>query len=204
MNLYYCKIDELRDLAGVHLLPEERRRKMERYRREDDKARCLIAGLLLRMVFGEESFRIKNTEKGKLYLPNGLRFNLSHSGDYVILGVSDHELGVDIEKVKKVNDLMVHRSFTEEECQWLYEQCDSEAFYQLWTAKESIMKATGLGFSLPIQSFSVLPVRDGMHRICERDWCLNWRGLPGYVICTACAAKEEITMMETKREQLLK
>lgn len=188
MEIYFCGIDEFADLAGSELLSPERRARMERYRKDEDRARCLVAGLLLRMALGPRAFTLCQNAQGKPYLPQGPCFNLSHSGEYVVLGVSEHAIGVDIERIGPFEERVARRCYTDAELAWLYAQEDAGAFYRLWTAKESIMKSTGLGFSMPPESFSVLPVEDGWHRTAAGRWFLRWYALPGHALCSACAS----------------
>ena len=54
MKLYISDIRGLLDLPGIELLNESRRNRVYRYRRLEDQARCLTAGLMLRSVFGED------------------------------------------------------------------------------------------------------------------------------------------------------
>ena len=203
MKIYYCNIDDFRDLAGAELLSPARWVRMQRYLKPEDQIRCLTAGLLLRMAFGERIPEMRENTQGKPYLPLGPFFNLSHSGTYVVLGVSEHEIGVDIEQIAPFDDRVARRCYTEKELAWLYAQNNTEAFYRLWTAKESIMKATGLGFTLPPESFSVLPMEDGWHTIRGQRWFLQWNMLPGHAICSACASAETVQLIHTDRSTII-
>jgi len=100
MKLYVFNISNLTDMSAENLIDATRRKRMERYQNIDDRKRCLAAGLMLRKALGSDCEKIKETSEGKPFLPDGPSFNLSHSGDYVILGVSEHEVGVDIEQVR--------------------------------------------------------------------------------------------------------
>jgi 4'-phosphopantetheinyl transferase len=88
----------------------------------------------------------------------GLEFNLSHSGDAVLVGVSLHPLGVDIELVRDVLDLLEiaksHFGPSEvEELLRLAPEQRCESFYATWTRKEALVKALGLGLSFPLDAF---------------------------------------------------
>lgn len=89
--------------------------------------------------------------KGKPYFQNvPLFFNLSHSEDYVVCVVSEHEVGVDIQKQKPLNaERISNRFFHEREKAFLAgfsdEEERSEWFYRLWTRKEAYGKMTGEG-----------------------------------------------------------
>ena len=68
-------------------------------------------------------------------------------------------LGADIEEIEEKNLSVAHAVYTPEELIWMREDPDKEVirFHQLWTWKESLMKAVGKGLSLAPKSFSVLP-----------------------------------------------
>lgn len=186
MNIYVCSISQLMDLPGVELLPQVRRERIQRYRRLSDKARCLAAGLMLRAVLGaDQAQRIALSPLGKPYLLNGPCFNLSHSGDQVVLAVDNQVVGVDVEWIAPFSQAVAQRVFTSREQAWLQNQKSDEAFYQLWTGKESIMKALGLGFQLPPESFEILPEQPGPNWVMDSPWFLCWRQLRGHMLCCA-------------------
>ncbi len=71
-------------------------------------------------------------------------FNLSHSGDYLILAVGEAPIGADIEKIDKIRPKTVEKYFSDAEKQLVKEQGLS-SFFELWTKKESYVKYTGEG-----------------------------------------------------------
>lgn len=100
------------------------------------------------------------TEPGYVYGKNGkpyladhsFQFNLSHSGPYVFCGVSEQEIGVDIQKMQKLKDLsLAKRFFSTEEFRALEECGDEDArrlmFFRLWVRKEAYGKLTGRGLA---------------------------------------------------------
>ena len=204
MKLYYCNIAELNDLRGTEYLSPKRRERMSRYLRHDDRARCLAAGLLLRVAFGEENcMRISTASYGKPYFPENAFFNLSHSGDYAVLAVSPCEVGVDVERIDPYSESVAKKCFTAAELEWLSGQACDKAFFRLWTGKESVMKATGLGFRMPPESFQILPVSGGAHRICGKKWFLRWISLPGHEVCVATATEQPLQLLPLGRDVLL-
>ncbi|WP_156104068.1 4'-phosphopantetheinyl transferase family protein [Shewanella mangrovi] len=80
-----------------------------------------------------------------------LHFNLSHSGDYLAIAVSDHAwLGVDIENTKVTRNWseIAKHYFAESEYQLLQRLPETQQavmFYRLWVLKEALMKARGTG-----------------------------------------------------------
>lgn len=71
-------------------------------------------------------------------------FNLSHSGDYLVLTVGETPLGVDIEKITKIRPKTLEKYFNDAEKQRVTKE-GTAAFYELWTKKESYVKYTGEG-----------------------------------------------------------
>lgn len=92
------------------------------------------------------------------------QFNLSHSGNWVVLAAHlDRSLGIDIEcdenqDVANLSDLQDLFSPTERAhlalCRDHNEKVD--LFLRLWRCKEAVLKATGRGFDLSPASFEVL------------------------------------------------
>ena len=77
-----------------------------------------------------------------------------------MLAVSDGApVGVDIEKQRAVDYLrLAERFFHPGETAYLLQAGDPcEAFFTLWTLKESYLKATGDGFSAPLSYACILP-----------------------------------------------
>ena len=205
MKLYICDINNLLDLSGVELLEEDRRSRLYRYRRQEDRARCLAAGLMLRSVFGKEAAaNIRSTETGKPVLPGGPCFNLSHSGDFVVLLEDSQDIGVDVEQIAPWLQPVAERVFTEKERMWLLTQPTDAAFYRLWTGKEAIMKALGLGFRLAPESFEILPDSAGPNLVCGYSWYLHWLEIQGHMLCTASERPEDVPVpiVLSKRELL--
>lgn len=105
-------------------------------------------------------------QHGKPYVVNvNLAFNQSHSQhDYVLaysLAVSD--LGVDIENLgRRANfDGLANRYFHADEYQlWQNQQCDVAWWFRLWTIKEAVLKASGLGIRLPLNELKAIFIND--------------------------------------------
>lgn len=90
----------------------------------------------------------------------GLHFNLSHTTGVVACAVARHEVGVDVESVERRagSSGIAERFFTPVEVALLNAhppEQQREAFFRLWTMKEAVMKAMGLGFKLPLDEFAV-------------------------------------------------
>ena len=199
-RIYISSIHEFKVLNGIELVTKARRERIRKYLRIEDKIRCLLAGLLLRQVCGiTEDSQLTYGENDKPYLKNSdTHFNISHSGDYVVIATANSEVGVDIEKVIPYYDDVAARCFTPQEIKWMRQEGNDEAFYRLWTAKESVMKASGMGFSLSPETFSVFPLDSSTYYIADKWWFLNWMSYNGHIICCAIEDKIENKPEETK------
>jgi 4'-phosphopantetheinyl transferase len=101
--------------------------------------------------------------RGKLRLGGAetqWEFNLSHSGSYVLVALAwGRDVGVDVETIKPDFPVDVAtRFFAPDELTQLNSLPTHErarAFYALWTCKEAVLKAHGMGLSIPLSSFSV-------------------------------------------------
>ena len=121
LKLYINSIQPFMLLDGLNLVTDTRRARIGTYVQPSDQARCLVAGLLLRKICGvTDDAQLYCGENGKPYLKNGgMYFNISHSGDYVVLATADSEVGVDIEKIVSADDAVADRCFTAEERKWI-------------------------------------------------------------------------------------
>lgn len=91
---------------------------------------------------------------------HALQFNLSHSHDMAIIGISlEHAIGIDIEKIEVDNKLdLAQRFFSLQEVAALLALPHPErtpAFYRIWSRKEALIKAVGKGLIIPLDQFSV-------------------------------------------------
>lgn len=151
--------------GGRRAFPEPAE-KAAKLRFPEDRILSLGAGLLLDRGLQKYGLREREVEleyrhNGKPYLKNHpeLFFNLSHSGTMVMAAFSDREIGCDIEKIRKTKMALVHRYFAEERAavseQEEREEERDRLFSRYWTLKESVLKATGEGMRLPLDSFEL-------------------------------------------------
>lgn len=93
--------------------------------------------------------------------PLPIYFNVSHSGNYALIALSDkRELGVDIEKHSSHFDIAALQKYLLSSAE-NYSFADNESdFYQYWTMKEAALKALGVGIADYLQEISVfLPTK---------------------------------------------
>jgi phosphopantetheine--protein transferase-like protein len=101
----------------------------------------------------EEKLFLEKKTHGKLFLPEcpSFFFSIAHSGNLLALAFSRHPIGIDVEKKRKVRALAVAtKFFSEEELAFISSDGTAkieEKFFQLWTAKEAVLKADGRGIT---------------------------------------------------------
>lgn len=108
-------------------------------------------------------------------------FNLSHSGDYLVLAVSDKPVGIDIEHIRKDRISVAKRFFCREEYEELLFLTGEERdrrFLEYWTMKEAYVKRIGTGSSTPFNSFLIKRLDNGLsvvekEAIYFKTWFLN-------------------------------
>ena len=119
-------------------------------------------------------------ENGKPYLrehPN-IYFNLSHSGEMAIAVFAGVETGCDIELVQTGDLELAKQFFSPEETAYIRtrqgKRQQDEAFYRLWTLKESYIKAIGAGLLLPLDAFEIRIQPDGDIKVCQDADCAEY------------------------------
>ncbi len=146
------------------MLSEERKDRIRKFYFEKDKVHSIFVEIILRYALWEryglkdKDIIIQKTQYGKPYLANykNIHFNLSHSGDWVLCGVGDSPIGIDVEQINDKDFSIAKKVFTKEESDYLFTQNENDkirVFYNIWTLKESYIKNVGRGLSIPLKSF---------------------------------------------------
>lgn len=167
-------------------LSEDEEARAGRYVHARDRMAFRAARAGLRRVLGLVTDRdpacltFRQDAAGKPFLPGGPSFNLSHSGDWALLGVTPaHPLGVDLEAHRPVETAVARRFFSPAEQAALRRLPITDwptGFFRLWTRKEAVVKALGTGLSHPLDSFDVtlteIAALNRMEGGDPRDWTL--------------------------------
>ena len=83
---------------------------------------------------------------GKPYLKNNkIFFNISHSFDYVVTAISNNEIGIDIEKIRKTPINVINQFATKREKEYILSSNDNieERIFKIYTLKEAYFKMLG-------------------------------------------------------------
>lgn len=108
--------------------------------------------------------------RDKYYKPyiknqNEIKFNISHTDGYVVIGFSKRELGIDIEKVNDdfAFEDILENCFTFREIDNI--GLDAPMFYKYWTAKEAYLKYEGYGLIRSPKEIEVIHMDDQIIKI---------------------------------------
>jgi 4'-phosphopantetheinyl transferase len=187
-------------------ISEEARSKIERFVRPEDAHRTLIANILIRALLCEK-LNVTNRELifdknmyGKPFLVDNpsLHYNISHSGEWVVCAIDDLPIGIDVERIQTIDLGISDRFFSSVECEDLLNKASNQKlayFYDLWTLKESYIKAEGKGLSIPLNSFAIRLEGNGIVLRVESEqshpyYFHQYNLIPGYPI-SVCAMHSE-------------
>lgn len=109
----------------------------------------------LKAEYGRE-WELCEEEHKKPYLKDtaNIYFNISHTKGLVICGISDREIGVDVECIKEFHEAVAKKICSSWELSFILsastEREKEERFFRIWTLKESFIKAIGKGLAFPL------------------------------------------------------
>ncbi|HTE42574.1 MAG TPA: 4'-phosphopantetheinyl transferase superfamily protein [Steroidobacteraceae bacterium] len=151
---------------------DDERRQAARFHFDRDRTRYLVTRALVRTTLSRyasiapEKWTFATNAYGRPEISNGeapvmrLSFNVSHSRGLIALAISRNRIvGVDIENIrgKDTSTAIAERYFAQDEVtalRALPAGRQAHRFFELWTLKESYIKARGMGLSLPLKHFS--------------------------------------------------
>lgn len=186
----------------------------ERFRFGPDRHRFLLRRLVLREILGAYldldpgAVGIVRDLHGKPRLSaavdSGLEFNTSHSGEIGLVVVAGGlQVGVDIARVATAGTWReaAGLALNAGELAWVTSRpvdAHADAFYALWTRKEAVAKAAGLGLQVDPQSLEAplipgtrgwLPVRPPTGSRDEPMTLMDLDAGPGYRACLAVKSR---------------
>lgn len=175
IHLHYVRTDEVSDPVLLKhyqaMLSEQERHQMSRFYYQAHRHQFLLTRALLRCGLSQYHdldpadwyFDRNGYDKpfvSQAALEDPVRFNISHAQGLVICGFSaSHEVGVDVEDAQRSTGAAFQhlaRYFSQHEIDALTqlpEKQQRQRFFDLWTLKESYIKARGMGLSIPLNHF---------------------------------------------------
>lgn len=176
-----------------------------KYRQQKNTYRFIVSRGAQRIILGrylntppaQLQFVLGDNKKPYLMGASGeiLHYNLSHSGDWIVLAIAQLPVGADVEFVDPefpFQDIL-EDNFSRAEADYI--GTSAERFFTLWTRKEAILKATGQGLG---DHLKITPSLDGEHALgtslsgADRNWQLNsFTIAPGYISTVVCENTEQ-------------
>jgi 4'-phosphopantetheinyl transferase len=157
--------------ANAYLSSEERD-KAQRFHFSADAERHIIGRALARRLVGHllevqpTALHFREDTFGKPQIVDaqnsrGLRFNISHSGDLVLVALTlGREVGVDVEQIDptvELEEIAAHMFCPGERDDLMSLPPDQKlrGFFRCWCRKEAFIKASGKGLAMPLDQFDV-------------------------------------------------
>ena len=154
MNKYIFNINDLsREDFDFYYnnMSDLRREKVSRLKLDCDKLRTVTGEMLVKKHFGNDSV-IDIGKSGKPFLVNKKgEFSISHSGDYVLVAVSDTPVGADIEIIRNIRSSVINKVCNTYEKEYINKGVNEKEktlrFFEIWTFKEAYFKLQGTGIT---------------------------------------------------------
>lgn len=190
VRVFATKIDTSKSFLEyenfLDLISEQRQQNISKKLFDKDKISSLFSELLLFKVLKDYYYLnpsdliIKKTKYNKPYLANidNVHYNISHSGDWVVCAVSPVPVGVDIEKIVDIDFSLISKYYSTKEIhefKKVPKQHKLACFYNLWTLKESYIKAVGMGLSIPLDSFSIIKESNSFKLVSQNKVNYNFK-----------------------------
>lgn len=211
VHLYRISIDNtLYRLATFNaLLSPDEHFKADRYLKQQDRDRFTVGRGALREILASYmgisataiQFGAGINKKPFAIADPQLCFSISYSSDWVLIAVSNKDVGVDIEFIDSdfSSNEVVHEYFSSAELNYLDSQNMDTAFYTLWTRKEAFLKGTGQGIG---DHLKFTPSLDGIHQLdpqldgSDRNWKVFSFMLNPHYVCAVASESEAVSFME--------
>lgn len=161
IDLFFIDVRELIEIRQADSMYFYNNKKIQKLKNSHQKKLSIAAAVLTNFCSELYSFDVKNiriSETGKPLIDNSsYHLSISHAGNFAVCGVANKTIGVDIEQVVSLNyQTITTNHFTTDEQTFLAENVESNRqalFFDLWVLKESFLKNTGLGLSVPLNTF---------------------------------------------------
>ena len=206
----------------MRLLDDVEQGRFAAYRQEADKRRFLTGRVLAKTVAAErlgvpiESVKFDATcedcgkPHGRPRIPGAdLALSISHSGDLIGLAATPSiPVGLDVETTtRRADSGLIEYALSPAETaslEGLPEEDRAAAFFVYWTRKEAVMKATGKGLRIPLQSITFSRYDEPARLAASGDPALDpattrladLKAADGYRAAIAVLTTEELSVTE--------
>jgi len=168
------KYDALASHLPLNIITE-----INKYKSWQSKQSRLLGKHLLRIALGRyfddpKSIlsAIQFDPYNRPFIPGDIDFNISHSGNRIIVAIcKGARIGIDIEKIRPL-DVMKFKNYLQPEEVTQLQKSDNplNLFFELWTKKESIIKADGRGLFKTIKN---IKLANSMGTLEKNQWHLK-------------------------------
>jgi len=139
------------------LVSAQRREQALRYKHTFGQFCCLKSWLMLMEMLQTSTKQAHNShqtptewqnfaynEHGKPYIADGPYFSISHCKEGIAVAIDNQPIGIDIEAIRHADEELIARTMNAEERAYVHDDRD---FVRLWTQKEAVVKALGIGIT---------------------------------------------------------
>ncbi len=189
------------------------------YPNEKDKHRFIICRGALRILLGKYTgnkpqdihLTLGKNKKPFIRLDPSvdIQFNVAHSGDWILIAISDNPVGIDIEFIDGAffYSEMLPVCFSKAEIDYITNsEIPHATFYLLWTRKEALVKASGQGIETELES---VPCLYGTYNISEdqigsaQDWVVKGFELAKIYVCSIAHSPQNLYTRFYETDELL-
>ena len=156
MYLLYDNIDNYTNIQYSNykkLINKHDKTKLDKLIRDNDKKLFLLSRHLLTKLLKDKyninynNHHIYINKHGKPFIKN-IYFNISHSNKYSIVCTSNNKIGIDIEKIRKVNLNTINYFCTPKEKEYIMNSKDKyKSLFEIFCLKEAYFKMLGNNLS---------------------------------------------------------
>lgn len=156
------------------LLTSAETKKINRYQSAANRQTRITSRAILKVLLGRylslnpADIKLTYNQHAKPIIENvslkTVNFNVSHSGNWILMAIALNPIGIDIEYVNTsftYQNLLDFSFNVAEKHEIEKAEFRHQQFYKLWTRKEALLKATGKGL---IDELAQIPSLDGQHR----------------------------------------
>lgn len=137
--------------------------KVLRYKKWENQQAAILGRVLLNTLIKTHDLNLSlehlaySANQKPYFKNNKIFFNISHTEDIVACTITDiNEIGIDIEKLSAIDVYNFKNILTKDEWEFVNNSGNpSGSFISLWTKKEALIKASGYGLSLNLDSFEM-------------------------------------------------
>lgn len=168
IQVYLLNMEDNIKYINKSVIPQIQIEEISWYKFKNDSDKRLLARSFL-FEHLKEKYNISNFDLGMneykkpfLLLNPSINFSFSYAKNYVLVGISKKNIGVDIEHINielNINEI-AQEIMCKRELDW-FNSCKNTSlkrffFFQLFSAKESIIKAFGMGLYFDVKNINTL------------------------------------------------